>query len=121
MVSTFVGPGAIFLILAGSFNTVFKMDIWDAIIANGIPVILFMLACYFLDQKIQLSFAKLLTIGYILLMLAVMIGIFIQVSNSFCGGGAQSPRKQLKKCYLFLFHFNNYRSLKMILGCLRLQ
>lgn len=103
MVSTFVGPGAIFLILAGSFNTVFKMDIWDAIIANGIPVILFMLACYFLDQKIQLSFAKLLTIGYILLMLAVMIGIFIQVSDSFCvGGGAKSLNKQLKKILFIL-------------------
>ena len=79
MWSTFLGPGAIFLVLAGALNTVFKVSIWMAILYNGVPVFLFMLCCYFLPQKVQLSFAKLLTIAYILLMLAVMIGIFIQV------------------------------------------
>ena len=53
MVSTFIGPGAIFLIIAGAFNTVFKLDIWTAIMGNGVPVILFMIACYFFDSKYQ--------------------------------------------------------------------
>ena len=81
MVSTFIGPGAIFMILAGAFNTVFLLDIWTAILYNAIPVVLFMIVCYCMDSKWQLSFAKLLTVGYVLLMLAVLIGIAIQVNS----------------------------------------
>ena len=79
MMSTFIGPGAIFLVLSGALNTVMGLDIWTAILYNGIPVILFMFSCYFTKSKVQLSFAKLLTIGYVLLMLAVLISIAIQV------------------------------------------
>ena len=79
MVSTFIGPGAIFLVLAGALNTVFLIDIWTSILYNAIPVVLFMITCYFMDSKWQLSFAKLLTVAYVLLMLAVLIGIAIQV------------------------------------------
>ena len=80
MVATFIGPGAIFLVLSGALNVVGKIDIWTAILANGVPVILFMICCYYMDSKYQLMYAKAMTVGYILLMLTVIIGIFIQVS-----------------------------------------
>ena len=83
MVSTFIGPGAIFLVIAGAFNLLFALSIWYAILTLGIPVVLFMLSCYYLDAKVQLKFAKLLTVAFVLIMLGVMISIFVQVNYLF--------------------------------------
>ena len=98
MVSTFIGPGAIFLVIAGAFNTLFGLSIWEAIGYNAVPVILFCIACYYLDAKVQLKMAKLMTVVYVLLMLAVMIGIFVQV-----WGSTSHSKKSLNKFILAKF------------------
>ena len=81
MFSTFIGPGSIFMVLAGSLNTVFGVTYFpDAMLYNMVPVLLFCLACYYLDSKIQLMMAKVFSVAYVLIMLAVFVGIAIQVS-----------------------------------------
>ena len=51
-----------------------------SLVYNAIPLVLFGLACYFTDEKFQLAVAKILTIGYTVLMLAVYIGLAIQIN-----------------------------------------
>ena len=97
MVSTFVGPGAIFLIIAGAFNALFHLSIWYCILILGVPVLLFMASCYYLDASVQLKFAKLLTVAFVLIMAAVFITIFVQVFGFY-----QFKRFQLM--YLFFYH-----------------
>ena len=46
---------------------------------NLVPILLFMLACYYTDSKFQLAFAKLLTLLYMMIMLAVYVGLLIQI------------------------------------------
>ena len=56
MVSTFIGPGAIFLVIAGAFNALFALDMWYCILMLAVPVLGFMASCYYLDQKVQLKY-----------------------------------------------------------------
>ena len=81
MVGTFIGPGAIYMVLAGSLQIVFGMDIILSIFVNAIPIFLFCLCCYYTDGKFQLAMAKLLTLGYTMLMLAVYVGVIVEISR----------------------------------------
>ena len=81
MVGTVIGPGGIYMVLASSISIVFGLDNVMALVYNGIPLVLFGLACYFTNEKFQLALAKILTIGYTIIMLAVYIGLIIQINN----------------------------------------
>ena len=62
MVSTFIGPGAIFLVIAGAFNALFALDMWYCILMLAVPVLGFMASCYYLDQKVQLKYVWFLSV-----------------------------------------------------------
>jgi hypothetical protein len=47
MVGTFIGPGAIYMVLAGSLPVVFGVDNLFSIAINAVPIFLFCLACYY--------------------------------------------------------------------------
>ena len=79
MFGTFIGPGGIFMMIAGACETVFGLSGLLALGLNLVPILLFMLACYYTDSKFQLAFAKLLTLLYMMLMLAVYVGLLIQI------------------------------------------
>ena len=79
MIGTFIGPGGIYMMIAGSMSKVFQMDPLNALLYNAIPIFLFCLACYYTNTKFQLAMAKLLTLGYTMLMLAVYVGLTVQV------------------------------------------
>merc|ERR1711892_234093 len=79
MVGTFIGPGGIYMMIAGSMSKVFQMDPLNALLYNAIPIFLFCLACYYTNTKFQLAMAKLLTLGYTMLMLAVYVGLTVQI------------------------------------------
>ena len=81
MIGTVIGPGGIYMVLASSMSIVFHIDNVMALVYNGIPLVLFGLACYFTNEKFQLALAKIMTIGYTILMLAVYIGLIIQVDK----------------------------------------
>ena len=82
MVGTFIGPGGIYMMISGSVSLVFpSIDNLHSLLYNAIPILLFCFACYYTDSKFQLAFAKLLTLMYTMLMLAVYVGLIVQVKS----------------------------------------
>ncbi|KAM7358478.1 chitin synthase 2 isoform 3-T3 [Cochliomyia hominivorax] len=79
MVGTILGPGTIFLMMVGSLVTVFNTGIWTAFLWNFIPLLAFILSCIYLKQKFQLLLAFVISSMYCLVMMAVLIGIIIQM------------------------------------------
>lgn len=82
MVGTVLGPGTIFLMLVGAFNAAFKISNWNSFILNLVPIIGFMLVCYLAKSKVQLLIAQVLSAVYALVMMAVLVGILLQVGQS---------------------------------------
>ena len=81
MVGTFIGPGGIYMAIAGGVSKVFLINSFNSLLYNIIPLILYCFACYYTDSKFQLALAKLLTLGYTMLMLAVYVGLAVEVHN----------------------------------------
>jgi chitin synthase len=65
--------------MVSAIQSVFLIDIYLAFLYNFIPLCFFMLCCYFVKQKFQLIAAFIISIMYSLIMMAVMVGIMIQV------------------------------------------
>ena len=81
MVGTFIGPGGIYMALAGGCSKVFMINSMNSLIYNIIPLIIYSLACYYTDSKFQLALAKVLTLGYTMLMIAVYVGLAVEVTH----------------------------------------
>ena len=79
MVGTFIGPGGIYMAVAGAVSKVFGVNSLNSLIYNSIPIIIFCFACYYTDSKFQLALAKLMTLAYTMLMMAVYIGLMVEV------------------------------------------
>lgn len=81
MVGTVLGPGTIFVMLIGSIVAAFQTDQWTSLIWNIVPVAVFLISCAMFDSKIQLFVAGLLSAFYGLVMMAVLVGIVLQINN----------------------------------------
>ena len=68
------------MMISGSMTIVFGFSAIESLIYNLIPLLLFCISCYYLDSKFQLAFAKLLTLVYSMLMLAVYVGLIMQIA-----------------------------------------
>ncbi|XP_055608469.1 chitin synthase chs-2-like [Uranotaenia lowii] len=79
MFGTILGPGTIFLMMVGALVAVFRIDIWTSFLWNGLPLAGFMAICYWMKQKYQLMAAFFISAIYSLVMMAVLVGIIIQV------------------------------------------
>ncbi|XP_034230764.1 chitin synthase chs-2 isoform X3 [Thrips palmi] len=79
MGGTILGPGTIFLMLVGAFVAAFKIDNWTSFYYNIIPIMLFMLVCFTCKSNIQLRVAMLLSAFYALVMVAVVVGVSVQL------------------------------------------
>ncbi|XP_054734124.1 chitin synthase chs-2 [Anastrepha obliqua] len=79
MVGTILGPGTIFLMMVGALVAVFSINIWSSFLWNFIPVLCFILSCIYLKQKFQLLIAFVISSMYCLVMMAVLIGIIVQM------------------------------------------
>jgi len=79
MIGTVLGPGTIFLMMVGALVAVFSIDIWTAFLWNFFPIIFFILSCVYLKQKFQLLIAFVISSLYCLVMMAVLIGIIVQM------------------------------------------
>ena len=75
------GPGSIFIMLAGSFGAAFGIENWTSFLINLVPLILFILICLFGKPDTQIMFAQLLSILYALIMMAVLIGLLVQIGE----------------------------------------
>uniref|UniRef100_A0A7G3ABH8 chitin synthase n=1 Tax=Lutzomyia longipalpis TaxID=7200 RepID=A0A7G3ABH8_LUTLO len=87
MIGTVLGPGTIFLMMVGAIVAVFGTSIWTSFLWNFIPLLFFMLLCYFAKQKYQLIAAFFITAVYAMVMIAVVIGIVMQTQED----GISSP------------------------------
>lgn len=81
MIGSILGPGTIFLMLIGSLVSAFGTDQWTSFVYNIIPITIFLLACAVFDSNIQLFIAGLLSAFYGLVMMAVLVGIMLQINN----------------------------------------
>lgn len=81
MVGTVLGPGTIFLMIVGAFTAAFSISNWTSFLVNLIPLLAFMFVCFVLDSKIQLFMAQIMSAVYALVMMAVLVGIMLQVSQ----------------------------------------
>ncbi|XP_065090221.1 chitin synthase chs-2-like [Ochlerotatus camptorhynchus] len=79
MFGTILGPGTIFLMMVGALVAVFRIDIWTSFLWNGIPLAAFMAICLWMKQKYQLMAAFFISAIYSLVMMAVLVGIIMQV------------------------------------------
>jgi len=81
LVSTFIGPGSIVLMLVGAFSLAFNMTDTNSLIFNLVLVGVFVFSCIFMKSDHQIMIAQLLTLLYAVIMIAVYIGIFIQIAD----------------------------------------
>jgi len=87
MVGTILGPGTIFLMLSGAFAIAFDISDGAAFLINLIPIVGFMFICYAFPSNFQITVAQVLSAIYALLMMAVLVGILLQIDED----GAFAP------------------------------
>ncbi|RZC42525.1 chitin synthase 1, partial [Asbolus verrucosus] len=85
MGGTILGPGTIFLMLVGAFVAAFQIDNWTSFYYNIIPIFFFMLVCFTCKSNIQLIVAQILSTGYALIMMAVIVGTALQLREDGVG------------------------------------
>lgn len=79
MMGTVLGPGTIFLMLVGAMVTAFRISNWYSLIANFFPVAFFILVCFVAKNDTQILVAQIFSAAYALLMMAVIVGISLQM------------------------------------------
>ncbi|CAH1115687.1 unnamed protein product [Psylliodes chrysocephalus] len=85
MGGTILGPGTIFLMLVGAFVAAFQIDNWTSFYYNIWPILLFMFICFTCKSNIQLIVAQILSTGYALIMMAVIVGTALQLREDGIG------------------------------------
>ncbi|XP_046403854.1 chitin synthase chs-2-like [Ischnura elegans] len=81
MAGTVLGPGTIFLMLVGAFVAAFKIDNWTSFYYNLIPIMIYMFVCFLCKSDVQLWTALLISTVYGLVMIAVLVGIMMQIAE----------------------------------------
>ena len=74
-----IGPAIIFTMMIFAEVAAFHIDAWTALWANLVPVSLFVIVCFVASSEAQLRLARLLSIGYAFVMMAVLVGTAIQI------------------------------------------
>lgn len=81
MIGTALGPGSIFLMLCGATSVAFGFSNWESFGINLAPLLIFVLTCLMTKSDVQVMVAQVLSVLYALVMMAVLIGILIQVAD----------------------------------------
>ncbi|XP_025834427.1 chitin synthase chs-2-like [Agrilus planipennis] len=79
MVGTVLGPGTLMLMVIGALVTVFSFDQYTSLKWNVTPLIIFMISCYYCKANIQLIMAAIISGVYALVMMAVLVGVTLQI------------------------------------------
>lgn len=87
MLGTILGPGTIFLMVVGAMVSAFQISNFQALMYNVIPIMLFIIVCFYANNDVQIYFAMILSSAYALLMMAVLIATAIQLQQE----GISSP------------------------------
>ncbi|XP_022698003.1 uncharacterized protein LOC111265514 isoform X4 [Varroa jacobsoni] len=99
LIGNIIGPGNIFMMMVGSFVTVFSIAIYKAMLINLVPVLLFVVVCFFCKDQKQIFLAQVLSFLYALVMTAVLMGIVIQINDE--GLGSPSAMFFVTLCISF--------------------
>ena len=67
--------------MIGSTSSAFNIDSFTALMVNVIPVLLFILICFFSQDQFQIIIAQILSTLYALLMLAVFVSTGLNIAN----------------------------------------
>lgn len=81
MIGTVLGPGTIFLMLVGAFVSAFGLDQWSSFYWNAAPILIFVIVCATCSSNTQLFFAGLISAIYGLVMMAVFVGVLLNISQ----------------------------------------
>ncbi|KAG1661767.1 Chitin synthase chs-2 [Nymphon striatum] len=85
MGGTVLGPGTIFLMLLGAMVAAFRISNWISFVSNIVPILVFMFVCFVFKADIQLMLAQVMSAAYALLMMAVLVGTALQLSEDGIG------------------------------------
>jgi chitin synthase len=85
MVGTIIGPGTIFLMLVGAFVAAFKISNWNSFNYNLVPIAIYTITCLVLPSRFQLILSGILSTGYALVMMAVIVGTSLQLGEDGIG------------------------------------
>lgn len=81
MISTILGPATILLMMAGAFNAVMRISLWQSYVLSLAPAALFLAICFISKAEVQLTVAAILSAVYSLLMMAVIVGTAVQIAE----------------------------------------
>ena len=81
MISTILGPATILLMMAGAFNAVMRISLWQSYVLSIGPAVLYLIVCFLTKAQLQLSLAAILSAVYSLLMMAVIVGTVVQIAE----------------------------------------
>ncbi|XP_035824770.1 chitin synthase chs-2 [Aplysia californica] len=99
-VSSLLTPATVFLLIVGAFNTAFKqIDLVEALFINLSPVLIFLIVCLTMKSKFQLMLAGVLSIGYALLMMIVVVGLILEMRKD----GICAPTTIFTICVMGIF------------------
>lgn len=79
MIGSILGPSTIFLMLVGAMVAAFRIPTVQALLANLIPIVFFILVCFFAKNDFQILIAQIVSALYALLMMAVLVGTAVQL------------------------------------------
>ncbi|TRY63908.1 hypothetical protein TCAL_11841 [Tigriopus californicus] len=82
MIGTILGPGSIFLMLVGACGAAFGLSNWASFGINLAPMVIFILACLLTKSDTQIIVAQVLSIAYALVMMAVLVGLLLEIKES---------------------------------------
>ncbi|XP_076444026.1 chitin synthase chs-2-like [Babylonia areolata] len=81
MISTVLGPSTILLMMAGAFNAVMRISLWQSYVLSIGPIAVYLVVCFLTKPQVQLNLAAILSAIYSLLMMAVIVGTVVQVAE----------------------------------------
>ncbi|XP_064608019.1 chitin synthase chs-2-like isoform X3 [Liolophura sinensis] len=99
MLSTVLGPATVLLMMAGAYNAVMKISLWQSYLLSVIPSIFFLVLCFVIKGEVQLTMAAILSALYSLLMMAVIVGTMVQIAED----TIVSPNAIFLMMLLFIF------------------
>ena len=79
LLGSVLGPGSIFLMLIGAFSIAFGTTSTESMLINLALIVTFITSCCTIKRDHQILLAQFLTLIYAIIMIAVYIGIIIQI------------------------------------------
>lgn len=81
MIGTILSPETIFIILANSLKTTFNWDDINSFVVAGIPIIFFIVICFYASNDIQILTGQIFSAIYSVIMLSVFFGTIIEIEE----------------------------------------